>query len=136
MLQNDAKWGAFYGCESFILPSHQENFGIAVVEALACGKPVFITDQVNIWREIVTSGGGCARPDTPEGIQALIGDAFSKETVQLCQAAARQVFETHFTITSAARRLDDALGQQVFLLPSKVRAKKSVRLIGSVPRAL
>src|SRR5690606_26372536 len=50
MLQGDAKWGALYGCEAFILPSHQENFGIAVVEALACSKPVLISDQVNIWR--------------------------------------------------------------------------------------
>ena len=52
MLTGDAKWGALYGCEAFVLPSHQENFGIAVVEALACGKPVLISNQVNIWREI------------------------------------------------------------------------------------
>jgi glycosyltransferase involved in cell wall biosynthesis len=31
MLSGDSKWGAFYGCESFVLPSHQENFGIAVL---------------------------------------------------------------------------------------------------------
>ena len=34
MVIGDAKWGAFYGSEAFILPSHQENFGIAVAEAL------------------------------------------------------------------------------------------------------
>jgi len=49
MLQGEAKWGAIYGCEAFILPSHQENFGIAVVEAMACAKPVAITDKVNIY---------------------------------------------------------------------------------------
>src|SRR5690606_1516839 len=26
MLTEGAKWGAFYGCEAFVLPSHQENF--------------------------------------------------------------------------------------------------------------
>ena len=52
MLSGDLKWGAFHACEVFCLPSHQENFGIAVVEAMACSRPVLISDKVNIWREI------------------------------------------------------------------------------------
>ena len=56
MLTGDLKWGALHAAEAFILPSHQENFGIAVVEALACGKPVLISDKVNIWREIEADG--------------------------------------------------------------------------------
>src|SRR5690606_21760746 len=51
MLSGDAKWLAFYNADAFILPSHQENFGIAVVEALACKIPVLISNKVNIWRE-------------------------------------------------------------------------------------
>ena len=43
MLSGNPKWGAFAAAEAFILPSHQENFGIAVVEALACGIPVLIS---------------------------------------------------------------------------------------------
>ena len=58
MLMGDSKWGAFYNCEAFILPSHQENFGIAIVEAMACKKPVLISKNVNIWREIEAGGGG------------------------------------------------------------------------------
>jgi len=58
MLSGDAKWGAFYGCDAFILPSFQENFGIAIVEAMACQKAVVITRNINIWREIITGGGG------------------------------------------------------------------------------
>lgn len=38
MLLSDAKWGAIYGCEVFVLPSHQENFGIAVAEAFGLRK--------------------------------------------------------------------------------------------------
>ncbi len=53
MLTGNPKWGAFAASEAFVLPSHQENFGIAVVEALACGRPVLISNKVNIWREIV-----------------------------------------------------------------------------------
>jgi len=58
MLSGDAKWGAFYGCEAYLLPSHQENFGIAIVEAMACEKPVLITKNINIWREIEDGNGG------------------------------------------------------------------------------
>ena len=58
MLQGAAKYGAFRCAEAFVLPSHQENFGIVVAEALACGTPVLISDQVNIWREILESGVG------------------------------------------------------------------------------
>jgi glycosyltransferase involved in cell wall biosynthesis len=39
MLSGDLKWGAFHAAEAFVLPSHQENFGIAVAEAMACGVP-------------------------------------------------------------------------------------------------
>jgi glycosyltransferase involved in cell wall biosynthesis len=67
MLHNDEKWGAFYACEAFCLPSHQENFGIAVAEALACGKPVLISDKVNIWPEIVHDGAALVGPDTTAG---------------------------------------------------------------------
>ena len=58
MLTGDSKWGAFYGCEAYLLPSHQENFGIAIVEAMACEKPVLITKNINIWREIEAGNGG------------------------------------------------------------------------------
>ena len=67
MLEGDLKWGAFYAAEAFVLPSHQENFGIAVVEALACGVPVLISDKVNIWPDIVHDEAGMVNADTADG---------------------------------------------------------------------
>lgn len=72
MLEGDQKWGAFAAAEVFILPSHQENFGIAVVEALACGIPVLISDKVNIWREIVAADAGFSAEDTVSGTKELL----------------------------------------------------------------
>lgn len=72
MLSGDEKWGAFRCAEAFILPSHQENFGIAVAESLACGLPVLISNQVNIWREIQQAEGGLVDVDTQEGTERLI----------------------------------------------------------------
>ena len=72
MLLGDAKWGAFRASEAFILPSHQENFGIAVAEALACGVPVLLSDKVNIAADIAADGAGLMEPDTAEGTVRLI----------------------------------------------------------------
>ena len=73
MLTGDAKWGAFYAAEAFILPSHQENFGIAVAESLACSLPVLISDQVNIFEEVEKDGAALVAPDTLAGTADLIG---------------------------------------------------------------
>ena len=68
----ESKWGALAAAEVFALPSHQENFGIAVAEALACGKPVLISNKVNIWREIEQDGAGLVYGDTLEGTAELL----------------------------------------------------------------
>ncbi len=63
MLSGDLKWSAFRAAEAFLLPSHQENFGVSVVEALASGCPVLISDKVNIWREISSDQAGLVEND-------------------------------------------------------------------------
>ena len=73
MLAGDEKWGAFHAALGFVLPSHQENFGVAAVEALACGVPVLLSDKVNIWPEILQDESGIVNPDTAEGtFQSMI----------------------------------------------------------------
>jgi len=67
MLQGDMKWAAFHSCEAFVLTSHQENFGIAVAEALGCGKPVLISNKINIWREIEQDFAGIVGNDDADG---------------------------------------------------------------------
>jgi glycosyltransferase involved in cell wall biosynthesis len=72
MLRGDAKWGAFHAAEVFALPSHQENFGIAVAEALACGTPVLLSDKVNIAADIAADGAGLMEDDTAAGTERLL----------------------------------------------------------------
>src|ERR1019366_2642871 len=64
MLRGQLKWGALFTAQAFILPSHQENFGIAVADALACGLIPLISTQVNIATDVVADGAGIMEPDT------------------------------------------------------------------------
>ena len=72
MLTRELKWGAYYLAEAFCLPSHQENFGLVVAEALSCGLPVLISNKVNIWREIKECGAGIIEDDTVEGCRNML----------------------------------------------------------------
>lgn len=72
MLSGSLKWGALRAAEAFVLPSHQENFGISVVESLAAQRPVLISNQVNIWPEIQGDGVGLVDDDTADGTERLL----------------------------------------------------------------
>ncbi len=107
MLTGDRKWGALAAAEAFILPSHQENFGIAVVEALACGKPVLLSNKINIWREIVEDGAGYAEEDDLAGTQRLLArwDETSPAQRQEMSHQARRCFAERFEIHRAVDSL-------------------------------
>lgn len=111
MLTGEAKWGALYGCDAFVLPSHQENFGIAVVEALACRKPVLISNQVNIFHEIEAAGAGIVAADTVEGVERQLQtwlELEAGEKVRM-QQRAWEAYQQHFTVEAAARQMMAAL---------------------------
>lgn len=65
MLVGEDKLAAFNDADLFVLPSFSENFGIAVIEAMACGLPVLISDKVNIHNEISAAGVGHVEPPEP-----------------------------------------------------------------------
>ncbi len=111
MLRNALKWGAFAAAEVFALPSHQENFGIAVAESLACGVPVLISCEVNIWREIASSHAGLVAPDTLEGTIDLLRrwQRLPEAERHAMRQHARDCFRQHFDIEQSAERVIAAL---------------------------
>lgn len=111
MLAGDLKWGAFYACEVFSLPSHQENFGIAVAEALACAKPVLISNKVNIWREIEADNAGFVADDTVEGTVTTLEKWLALTPLQQkqMQEAAQTCFATRFHIQKVAKSFESIL---------------------------
>jgi glycosyltransferase involved in cell wall biosynthesis len=96
MIKGDAKWGAFFASEVFILPSHQENFGIAVAESLGCGRPVLLCDKVNIAPEIAEDKAGLMEIDTQEGTDNLVRK-WMEMPVSEREAMGRQALDTFNT---------------------------------------
>lgn len=107
MLSGNAKWGALYGAEVFILPSHQENFGIAVAESLACKTPVLISNKINIWREIEIENAGIIENDTIEGTRQLFLKwmALTDEQKREKKINAASAFWNHFEINTNIEKL-------------------------------
>jgi glycosyltransferase involved in cell wall biosynthesis len=105
MLVGNQKWGVIQGSEAFVLPSHQENFGIAVAEALSASTPVLITHGVNISPEIGCDGAGLVDEDTVLGTYRLIRKWLlisQEERDQMC-IQARQTFLNRFTAAVGAK---------------------------------
>jgi len=127
MLTGDAKWGALYRAEAFVLPSHQENFGIAVVEALACGTPVLISNRINIWREIAEDEAGLTASDTLDGTRDFFRRwlDLSPEAKAAMGRAAEKSYESRFTIELAAQNLLTAI-ERLMPLPQPKPLRESI----------
>jgi glycosyltransferase involved in cell wall biosynthesis len=119
MLRGDLKWGALRACEAFILPSHQENFGISVVEALAAGRPVLISNQVNIWPEIQADQVGLVDEDTLAGTESILRRWFGLAPAERAAMAdrARPTFLARYTMNRAISVINELFA------PEKVRAR-------------
>jgi len=114
MLSGDEKWGAFHACDVFALPSHHENFGIAVAEAMGCSKPVLISNQVNIWREIEAGGGGMVADDTLAGTRQNLQRwlRLTPEASREMGARAHATFMQRFTVQAMADGIVELVQQQ------------------------
>jgi glycosyltransferase involved in cell wall biosynthesis len=104
MLEGDAKWGAFHAAEAFILPSHQENFGIAIAEAIACAKPVLISNKINIWHYVTEDEVGFVEEDTVEGTERLLRSwlALTPEEREAMVTRTDASFEKRFSMRNCA----------------------------------
>ena len=78
LLDDDEKLAALADADLFVLPSYSENFGLAVVEAMASWLPVVVSDQVGIHHEVVEGNAGlvtpCEVPALAAALTTLVAD--------------------------------------------------------------
>ncbi|MCP9890272.1 glycosyltransferase [Cyanobium sp. Aljojuca 7D2] len=97
-LEGDDTLKAYVDADVFALPSYTENFGMTVIEALACSLPVVISDQVNIHAEVSGADAGivtrCDVAEVAQALQALLTDPRRRHAMGL---AGRRLVESQYT---------------------------------------
>ena len=108
MLLGADKLAALSGADVFALPSYTENFGVAVVEAMAAGLPVVISDRVNICREVADARAGlvvgCDAEALRRGLAAVLDDPAGAAAMA---DRARRLVAEQFTWSAAGARMVD-----------------------------
>jgi glycosyltransferase involved in cell wall biosynthesis len=110
-LYGEAKLAAMRGAELLVLPSRQEGFSVAIVEALACGTPVVISEQCH-FPEIASEAAGQVvsldAKSVANGMLVLLNDASAREAAS---GRAREL-ASRYTWGRIARQTLDLYGRK------------------------
>ncbi len=86
--EDEAKWKLLREARVFVLSSYNENFGMAVLEAMAAGCPVVVSEEVGLAHAIRESGSGVVTSGDPEPLARAINAALASPENRAMMAAA------------------------------------------------
>lgn len=105
---------AYVDADVFALTSYTENFGMTVAEAMACECPVVISDQVNIWREVLEAGAGLVVPlETEQIVKALQNVLGDSEAASAMGSAGRELVRAEYSWGKLVTELDSVYGNLI-----------------------
>ena len=104
-LEGDAKKAAMAEAEVFVLPSYSENFGVAVVEAMVCGLPVIVSDQVGIHRHISAAAAGLVVSCREDDLTAAILQVLANDSLRSTLAHNGLALAQTFSVTAVTDQL-------------------------------
>lgn len=106
LLDLPRKLEAFVDADVFFSPSRSENFGMAIVEAMACGLPVVVSDQVGVADMIVKEEAGLVVPLDPDRMAGALSQVLDDPSLgrRLGEKGLQMVSE-NFASETVARHL-------------------------------
>ncbi len=109
MVHGHHKIALIWEAEVLVAPSYLESFGMAIVEAMACNRPVVITDRVNISKEIDEARAGFVTRCDPVALaDAIVRVLVDPELASRMGAAGRTLIDRQFTLDNAACAMHNA----------------------------
>jgi glycosyltransferase involved in cell wall biosynthesis len=105
-LQGNDKYLALAGANIFALPSYSENYGVSVVEAMACKVPVVISDQVGLCSDVALAEAGIVVPCQIAPLAEALFRLASDDKLRLKLGRnGRQLAQEHFSLEVTTRKL-------------------------------
>ena len=104
-LYGRAKWAALAGAACFCLPSRQEGFSIAVLEALACRRPVVISEDCH-FPEVAEVGAGVVVALNASAVAAGVAQVLIDPIATAMGAAGRRLVEAKYTWDRVAEQCE------------------------------
>ena len=104
-VEGEQKVAALQGAALLALPSHQENFGLVVIEALACGVPVLVSPYVNLADDVQAVGAGWVVPLEPAALAQGLAEALARSDERERRGAAGRDLAAQFSWPSVAAQL-------------------------------
>lgn len=100
-VEGELRLAAFAAAEIFVLPSHSENFGIALLEAMAAGLPCISSDQVALAADAALESAVQLAPREPTALARALEELLGSETRRReLSEAARRLAQRDYTLES------------------------------------
>lgn len=106
-LSGERKDAALRNASLLALPSHQENFGVCVMESLTCGVPVLVSPQVNLAEQIESTGAGWIAEIDEGSLMAALAEALGSKSERVRRGRAGQDLAKNFTWPQVATQLNE-----------------------------